>query len=71
MKLTPAQKLRTAMVQLNITQVELSKRTEQTQANLSYKICGDNFSIREYERLVQALGCKLELNIILPDGTKV
>ena len=71
MKLTPAQKLRMAMVQLNITQVELSKRTEQTQANLSYKICGDNFSIREYERLVQALGCKLELNIILPDGTKV
>lgn len=69
--MTPAKKLRIAMLHLNTTQVELAKRMNQTQANLSAKICADNFTIKDYEKIVKALGCELELNIILPDGERV
>ena len=69
--MTPANKLRMALIQLNTTQVELARRTNQTQANLSAKICADRFTIKEFEKLVKALGCELEMNIILPDGERV
>ena len=38
---------------------------------LSKKINADNFSFKEYERLVKALGCNIEINIILPNGNKI
>ena len=66
-----SKKLKQAMVELEITQLELASRTEQTQANLSYKINSDNFRIYEYRELVEAMGCKLEFNIILPSGKKL
>lgn len=62
-------KLKMAMTALNITQVDLATRTNQTQANLSKKMCMDNFRINEYSTLVDALGCKLDIIITLPDGT--
>ena len=27
-------------------------------------------TIKEYEKLINALGCKLEINIVLPDGNR-
>ena len=66
-----SKKLRIAMLQLNVNQVELSNRTNQSQANLSRKIVADNFNFAEYERLVHALGCTLEVNIVLPDGSMI
>lgn len=66
-----ANKLRIAMINLGVTQVELARRTGQTQANLSKKICNDNFNLREFERLVTALGCELEIKIKLPSGEVV
>ena len=62
-------KLKMAMTALDITQVDLAKRTNQTQANLSKKIVADNLRINEYATLVAALGCELEIRIKLPDGT--
>ena len=62
-------KLKMAMTALNITQVDLATRTNQTQANLSKKIVADNLRINEYTTLVEALGCKLDIRITLPDGT--
>ena len=64
-------KLKMAMIEININQVELAKLTEQTQANLSSKMTADNFRINEYEKLVKALGCELEVNIILPNGKRI
>ena len=63
-----SKKLRIAMLETNISQVELAKLTNQTQANLSKKIIADNFKLKEFEKLVKALGCQLEVNIILPNG---
>ena len=61
-------KLRIAMIETEVSQVELAKRTNQSQSNLSKKMIADNFNIKEYERLVTALGCQLELKIVLPNG---
>ena len=66
-----ANKLRIAMINLGVTQVELARRTGQSQANLSKKFCNDNFNLREFERLVTALGCELEIKIKLPSGEVV
>ncbi len=64
-------KLKMAMTALDITQVDLAALTNQSQANLSKKMVVDNLRINEYATLVAALGCQLEINIILPDGNKL
>ena len=61
-------KLRIAMIETEVSQVELAKRTNQSQSNLSKKMIADNFNIKEYERLVTALGSQLEIKIVLPNG---
>lgn len=66
-----AQKLKIAMIKTNVTQLELAKRTNQTQSNLSQKIVADNFKFSEFEKLVTALGCELEVTIKLPNGERL
>ena len=69
MKLT--EKIKIAMIKTNTNQTTLAERTGQTQGNLANKLIRDNFKLSEFEKLVEALGCTLEINIILPDGTKI
>jgi hypothetical protein len=64
-------KLKMAMIATNINQVKLAKLTNQSQQNLSQKIVNNSYRIQEYERLVNALGCQLKINIILPNGETV
>ena len=63
-----ANKLKMAMTATETTQVELSRRIGQEQANLSRKLRADNFNVNDYEKMVNALGCTLRVEIILPDG---
>lgn len=65
------EKLKIAMIKQNVTQTKLAELSDQTQKNLSNKMARDNFKLSEYEKLVEALGCKLEINIILPTGEKI
>ncbi len=65
------EKLKIAMIKQNVTQLQLAERTEQSQQNLSKKIAANNFKLSEYQRLVEALGCTLEVNIILPNGDRL
>lgn len=71
MQISLAQKLKLAMNILDINQLELAKRTDQKQQNLSQKILADNFKFSEYEKLVNALGCELEVTIKLPNGGRL
>ena len=64
-------KLKIAMIEQNINQVELAKLANTNQGNLSFKMRADNFRVKEFEKLVKALGCELEVNIILPNGKRV
>jgi hypothetical protein len=43
----------------------------QSQGNLANKFIRNDFKLSEYERLVKAMGCELEVNIKLPTGEKV
>ena len=56
------------MIATNINQIKLAELTKQSQQNLSQKMVSNNYKIQEYERLVNALGCQLKINIILPNG---
>ena len=64
-------KLRMAKSELNVQQAELANRTIQSRANLSKKMVKYNFRIYEYAELVEALGCKFEFSIILPNGDRL
>ena len=66
-----ANKLKMAMIATNTNQVKLAKMTLQSQQNLSEKMTKDNFRLREYENLVNAMGCELKVQIILPNGETV
>ena len=65
------EKLKIAMIKQSVNQTRLAELTEQTQRNLSNKMSRDNFKLSEYQKLVEALGCQLEICIVLPDGTKI
>ena len=65
------EKLKIAMIKQNVNQTTLATRTSQKQSNLSQKLVTNNFKLSEYVKLVEALGCTLEVNIILPNGEKI
>jgi len=71
MKINLTEKLKIAMIKQGVTQIELAKRVEQTQSNLSQKFVANNFKLSEYEKLVTALGCGLEITIITPNGERI
>ena len=50
---------------------ELALKAQTTKNNLSNKMSRDNFKLSEFEKLVEALGCALEISIVLPDGSKI
>ena len=64
-------KLRMAMIATNTNQIKLAEMTHQSQQNLSQKMVSNNYKIQEYERLVNALGCELKIQIIRPNGESV
>lgn len=64
-------KIKKTMLELDVSQIELAKKLNQTQSNLSQKFVANNFKLSEYQKIVEALGCTLEINIILPTGEKI
>lgn len=71
MKNNLTEKLKIAMIKKGVNQIELAKRVGQTQSNLSQKFVANNFKLSEYERLVSALGCELEITILTPEGERI
>ena len=69
--MTYTQKLKMAMVATNINQVKLAELTKQSQENLSQKMAKNNFKMQEFEKLITAMGCELNIQIILPNGETV
>ena len=51
---------------------QLAEQTNQTRQNLSNKMSRDNFPEKELREIADALGCDLEINLIMRDsGEKV
>lgn len=71
MTMNQVEMLKKAMKKQKITQTVLAERTNQAPRNLSNKFVRNNFRISEFEQLVAALGCKLEVTIVMPDGERL
>ena len=71
MELSLTKKLKAAMSYMGVNQTLLAHRVGISQPTLSDKMVSDNFKIKDYARLIEALGCSLELHILLPDGTRL
>ena len=65
------EKLKIAMIKENVTQSELAVRSGQSQGNLANKFSRNDFKLSEYQRLVEALGCMLDIAIVLPNGERI
>lgn len=65
------EKLKIAMIKENVTQCELAARSGQSQGNLANKFNRNDFKLSEYQRLVEALGCTLDIAIVLPNGERI
>lgn len=64
-------KIKFAMIELKVTQLQLAERLGQSQANMSRIMTANNYRVNDLEKIVRALGCELEVNIILPNGQKL
>jgi hypothetical protein len=65
------EKLKIVMWREHVTQKTLANRSQQTQNNLANKLKLNNFKLSEYEKLVEAMGCTLEVTIVMPNGDKI
>lgn len=65
------EKLKIAMIKQNVTQSELAARSGQSQGNLANKFSRNDFKLSEFQRLVEALGCTLDIAIVLPNGERI
>lgn len=65
------EKLKIAMIKQSINQSQLAELSGQSQGNLANKFIRNDFKLSEYEKLVTALGCTLEVSIVLPNGEKL
>ena len=65
------EKLKIAMIKQNVTQTTLAANAGQSQGNLANKLIRNDFKLSDYQKLVEALGCTLELNIVLPNGERI
>ncbi|MBR2372443.1 MAG: helix-turn-helix transcriptional regulator [Clostridia bacterium] len=54
---------------LGISQIELAEKLGTTQTNISRRLSA-NMTLQTLEDIVSALGCRLEINIYLPNGNK-
>lgn len=66
-----AEKIRLIMKREHMTMGELAEASGQTRQNLSNKMTRGNFTERDIETLANALGCKVKISFILPNGTEI
>lgn len=71
MEMTVAEKLRLIMSRANVTMGQLAEASGQTRQNLSNKMGRGNFTEKDITTLATALGCKVKITFVLPDGTEV
>ena len=72
MSLSVSEKIKVVLKRRGMTMGQLAEQTNQTRQNLSNKMTRDNFPERELREIAAALGCDLEITLVLRDsGEKV
>ena len=65
------EKIKILLIKSHMTTVKLAECLGTSQSNISNKFKRDNFSEKELQEIAEATGCKLEINFVLDDGTKI
>lgn len=71
MNITFAEKVKIVMKRQGMQMGELAEATEQTRQNLSNKMSRGNFTEKDMDKIAAALGCRLEIKIVLPNGDAI
>jgi len=72
MGLSVSEKIKVVLKRRGMTMGQLADATGQTRQNLSNKMTRDNFPEKELREIADALGCDLEINLVMRDnGEKV
>ena len=71
MPLSATEKIRAAMRRLGITNTRLAELTGWSRQNISNKFSRDNLTEDDIMKIADALGCKVEIMITLPDGDQI
>lgn len=62
-----SEKIKLVLVKRNMNQSQLAEILQTSKSNMYNKMKRDNFSEKEMLQIADALGCKLEINLILND----
>ena len=68
MGLSISEKIKIVLKRRGMTMGQLAEQTNQTRQNLSNKMSRDNFPEKELREIADALGCELEINLIMRDS---
>ena len=68
MPMSATEKIRAAMRRLGITNTRLAELTGWSRQNISNKFSRDNLTEEDIAKIADAIGCKVEILITLPDG---
>jgi len=71
MPMSATEKIRAAMRRLGITNTRLAELTGWSRQNISNKFSRDNLTEGDIAKIADAIGCKVEILITLPDGDQI
>ena len=64
-------KVKHLLLEKDVTATVLAAKIGTTQSNISYKMTNNSYSVNDLKNIADALGCELEINFVLHDGTKI
>ena len=71
MEFTVAEKIHIIMNRTGMNMTELAQATEQSRQNLTNKMSRGNFTEKDIIKIAEALGCTVNIEFTLPDGSKI
>ena len=66
-----AEKVRILAVKSKTSVQQIAEKSGQSSANLYNKLSRNDFKLSELERIANAVDAKVEVNFVMPDGTKI
>lgn len=70
-QLTTSEKIKIALGRTDTTMKDLAEKLGTTRQNLHNKMVRDNFNESDLQKIAEALGMKLEIHLVMEDGTKI
>ena len=69
--MTVSEQIKVLCVRKNISLAELARLTGQSPQNLSSKLKRESFTVRDLEKMAEAVGVSYEHNFVLENGERI